>query len=80
MSDDLFDDDMPKIKRNFYYLWQFVEQTKIIFYREEKEVKKENWDDAIQTIGDISLNYLYQKVDGSLKRIEHPFDELPITI
>lgn len=80
MSDDFFDDDMPKIKRNFYYLWQFSEQVKIIFYREEKEVKKDKWDDAIQTIGDLKLNYLYQKQGDVLSRLEAPLDDLEITI
>lgn len=80
MSDVFFDEDMPKIKRNFYYLWQFAEQVKIIFYREEKEVKKDKWDDAIQTIGDIKLNYLYKIEDDSLIKLDSPLDELEITI
>ncbi len=80
MSDVFYDEDMPKIKRNFYYLWQFAEQVKIIFYREEKEVKKDKWDDAIQTIGDLKLNYLYKIEDDSLVKLESPLDNLEITI
>ena len=79
MADVFYDDDKPKIKRNFYYLWQFAEQVKIIFYREEKEVKKDKWDDAIQMIGDLDLNYLYRRDEDVLVRIENPFD-LEITI
>jgi len=80
IPDSLFDSDIPKIKRNFYYLWQFAEQVKIIFYREEKEVKKDKWDDAIQAIGDLNLNYLYQKVGDTLICINNPLDDIEITI
>lgn len=80
MSDDFFDDDMPRIKRNFYYLWHFAEQVKIIFYREEKEVKKDKWEDAIQAIGALELNYLYKKEKDSLVRLESPLNDLEITI
>ena len=80
MADVFFDEDVPKVKRNFYYLWQFAEQVKITFYREEKEVKKDKWDDAIQTIGDIKLNYLYKREDDVLVRLENPLDDLEITI
>ncbi len=79
MADVFYDDDKPKIKRNFYYLWQFAEQVKIIFYREEKEVKKDKWDDAIQMIGDLNLNYLYKRDGDTLVKIENPFN-LEITI
>lgn len=80
LSDVFFDEDVPKVKRNFYYLWQFAEQVKITFYREEKEVKKDKWDDAIQTIGDLKLNYLYRIEDDMLVRLENPLDDLEITI
>ncbi|MDE6834895.1 MAG: hypothetical protein K2J39_11730 [Ruminococcus sp.] len=80
MSEMFYDEDIPKIKRNFYYLWQFAEQVKIIFYREEKEVKKNKWDDAIQTIGDLRLNYLYKVEGDSLVRLESPLDNLEVTI
>ena len=79
MADVFFDDDKSKIKRNFYYLWQFADQVKIIFYREEKEVKKDKWDDAIQNIGDWNLNYLYRREDDTLVKIDNPFN-LEITI
>lgn len=79
-TDVFFDDDKPKIKRNFYYLWQFSEQVKIIFYREEKEVKKDKWDDAIRTIGDLKLNYLYKIEDDSLVKLASPLDDLEVTI
>lgn len=79
MADVFYDDDKSKIKRNFYYLWQFADQVKIIFYREEKEVKRDKWDDAIQMIGDLSLNYLYKRENDTLVKIENPFN-LEITI
>jgi hypothetical protein len=80
MSDIFYDEDMPKIKRNFYYLWQFAEQVKIIFYREEKEVKKDKWDDAIQTISDLKFNYLYKIENETLVKLESPLDNLEVTI
>ncbi len=80
LSDDLFDDDRPKVKRNFYYLWQFAEQVKFTFYRKEKEVKKDNWDEVLQEIGDQELNYLYQKKGDSLEKLPKPLDNLEITI
>lgn len=79
MADVFYDDDKSKIKRNFYYLWQFADQVKIIFYREEKEVKKDKWDDAIQMIGNLDLNYLYKRDDDTLVKIDNPFC-LEITI
>ncbi len=79
MSERFFDEDKYKVKRNFYYLWQFADQVKIIFYREEKEVKKDKWDDAIEMIGDLSLNYLYKIEGDELIRLDNPFN-LEITI
>ena len=80
MSEELFDDDIPKIKRNFYYLWNFAEQVKIIFYREEKVVLKSQWDDAIESISNLKLNYLYRFQGDFLERIESPLDDLEISI
>lgn len=81
ISDIFYDEDISKVKRNFYYLWQFAEQVKFTFYREEKEVKRADWYDVIQTIGDVKLNYLYQKQGDRLIRLENPLrDHLEITI
>lgn len=80
IPDSLFDSDIPKIKRNFYYLWQFAEQVKLIFYREEKEVKKSEWGDAIQAIGDLNVNYLYRMVNNNLVCEDNPLDGIEITI
>ena len=79
-SEEFYDDDIPKIKRNFYYLWHFAEQVKIIFYREEKVVLKADWDEAIAQISDIKLNYLYRKNGDFLEKLESPLDNLKISI
>ena len=75
-----WDSDIPKRKRNFYYLWQFAEQVKILFYREEKEVQRENWDDAIESIGDLKQMHLYRQEDDDLVIEEEPFKNLQVTI
>lgn len=69
-----------KVKRNFYYLWHYAEQVKIMFYREEKVVLYENQNDMIEIVGDRSCNYLYYHENDNFERRDYPFDNLKITI
>ncbi len=72
--------DNMKVKRNFYYLWHYAEQVKIMFYREEKVVLYENQNDMIEIVGDRNCNYLYYNRDDVFEKREYPFDNLKITI
>ncbi|MDE5771647.1 MAG: hypothetical protein K2I06_08505 [Ruminococcus sp.] len=69
-----------QVKRNFYYLWHYAEQVKIMFYREEKVVLYENRNDKIEIVGDDNCNYLYYNQNNGFEKTEHPFDNLTITI
>ncbi len=69
-----------KVKRNFYYLWHYAEQVKIMFYREEKVVLYENQNDKLEIVGDKNCNYLYYNENDIFEKREYPFNELKITI
>nr|MDE6664697.1 hypothetical protein [Ruminococcus sp.] len=74
------DDDHIKVKRNFYYLWHYAEQVKIMFYRKEEVVLYENQNDMIEIVGDKNCNYLYYNQNDVLEKRAFPFDNLKITI
>jgi hypothetical protein len=79
------DGDIAKVKRNFYYLWQYAEQVKIVFYREEKIVLyDEAQNNFLEVDSNDSYNYLYYidttNEDNVLKKEENPFGSLKITI
>lgn len=76
-------EQMKKIKRNFYYLWRQAEQIKIDFYRSEKVFMEfKEITDAEIDIKNHDNYYLYiaDKDRAVLNKIDEPFKNVSITI
>ncbi|MDO5150954.1 MAG: hypothetical protein Q4D76_16420 [Oscillospiraceae bacterium] len=75
---DISDDRKEKVKRNFYYLWNFAEQIKIKFFGEDKVmVDKDTYLDLENT---KKSSYIYLVKNNKLERFDNPFDEIKISI
>ena len=72
------DNDNVNIKRNFYFLWQFAEQIKMEFYREDKVIVDKRTYLDLKALAKSS--YLYAYKDGELEKINNPMDDLEISI
>lgn len=78
-NNELPENDKADVKRNFYFLWQFAEQIKLEFYREDKVVVNKNSQLDLNSIARSSYLYVYDE-NERLKRIEDPLDNIEITI
>ncbi|MCR4890088.1 MAG: hypothetical protein K5979_13060 [Ruminococcus sp.] len=78
-NSEISENEKPKVKRNFYFLWQFAEQVKLEFYREDKVmVNKKNLLD-LDSVSRSSYLNIYDE-NGRLQEIRDPMDDIEISI
>ena len=73
------DNDKVNVKRNFYFLWQFAEQIKMAFYREDKVIVDKRTYLDLDSLSKSSYLYKYDQ-QGELVRIDNPMDDIEISI
>lgn len=75
--------DKRKIKRNFFYLWQYAEKVKLEFYMTEEKVRVQFAESDKLDIDSIEdSEYLYICSDGIFKKLDAPLtgiEEVTIT-